>query len=118
MWPDGKASPIVTAPARALSSQSGDGGPSGSTSHTTGDPGANRGGHALAVGEAEQVVEVLVDALRLPLPVDAAGPLGDGVVVALAFGDAALEALAQRGDELDGELGAHRGQRSFADRGR
>ena len=75
-------------------------------------PGGNGGGHALAVGEAEQVVELLVDALRLPLAVHAAGPLGDGVVVAVTVGDAALEALAQRADELGGELGAHRRQRS------
>ena len=83
-----------------------------------GGAGLDRVALAAAVGEAEHVVELLVDALRLPLAVDGASPFGDGVVVAVALVDAALEPLAQRHDQPGRERLPHRRQRAASARDR
>src|SRR5262249_26240134 len=74
---------------------------------------AQAGEHALAPREAEEVVELLVDALRLPLAVDAPRLSGDAVVLPLALCDGALEAVVQGHHQLGGDVIARRRQRPF-----
>ena len=98
--PVGKASPAATGPASELSSQSAHAVRAGSASQRTAVPAGTAANGAATVGEAEEVVEVLVDVLGLPLAVDGPDPLGDGVVVAVAVDDGSVEAIAQRPDEI------------------
>ena len=62
--------------------------------------GFDRDRHATAEGIAEHVVELVVDPLRLPLAVDRPDTTGGVVVVAGTLGDGALEAGAERIDEV------------------
>src|SRR5687768_9039905 len=58
--------------------------PHGGIEHpTAGLTGRERGERAAAVGEQEEIVEVVVDVLRLPLPVDRPDALRDRLVVAV-----------------------------------
>ena len=77
-----------------------------------------RGEDATAVGEAHQVVEVVVDVLRLPLAVHGADALGDLVVVAVGGRDTVGDARAQRADEVVTERFLHRCQHAVATAGR
>src|SRR6185503_17046040 len=52
---------------------------------------------------AQHVVEMLVNALCLPLAVDAADDRRQLLVVAAGVGDGTLEAFAQRDDDVDGQ---------------
>ena len=62
---------------------------------------------------AGDVVEMLVDALRLPLAIDAAHRVGQLGIVAAGIADRTFQTLSQRGDDrgrqrLDGTLGRRR----------
>jgi hypothetical protein len=57
------------------------------------------------VGEPEDVVELSVDVLGLPLAVDGTDPLGDRLVVAATIGDRSLEPFAEWSDQRGPQQG-------------
>ena len=115
-WPVGNAVPALTAPCSELSSQSEQAPTAGSNTQRTGSPSVSGGAGAAAVGVAQQVVELVVDALGLPLAVDRSRLLGQLLVVAVDGIDTGDEAVAQRLDEILGDDG--RGPRRSPRRGR
>ena len=100
--PVGNASPAAIVPARELSSQSAHPWRKRRRPTPRGSPARWRRGHH-GRGRAHDVVELLVDVLCLPLPVDRPGALADVGPVTVAVADAPGEPLTQRLDEPLGE---------------
>ena len=99
-WPVGNGSPLARPPARALSSQSGHGPSTSSTSHRSRVPSGVAAKAPRAKALADVVGRGLLDALGLPLPVGGAERLDqDGGVVVVAVGERLLESPAQRLDD-------------------
>ena len=118
MWPVGKAVPAATDCCSELSSQSEQAPTAGSNTQRTSWPSANGGEGAAAVGVAQQIVEHVVDAPRLPLAVDRSGLLGELLVVTVDSLDAGEQPIAERPDEIARQRLPHRSDGGVVDRAR